>query len=186
MDIYFCPFFKFKKEFQKIKIFSVFFQSPKNAFLVFQTTKYCFFGDEFVNIRFFTEHENSKHIDAMFFARYFIHTISLEAKKTSKKNERNCYHYANRKWKSQKDARASPREWKTVQKWTEKNERFIFKNRQTAHAFIFQKTWKKALMLVFFGPFTRFFHFLNSGKIRKMSEKSHFFHFFLMLCTTFS
>ncbi len=167
-------------------MFSVFFQSLENAFLVFQTTKYGFFGDDFANISFFTEHEKSKHIHAIFFARYFIHTISLEAKKTSKKNERNCYHYANRKWKSQKDARASPREWKTVQKWTEKNERFIFKNRQTTHAFIFQKTRKKVLMLVFFGPFTRFFHFFNSGKIQKMSEKSHFFHFFLMLCTTFS
>jgi hypothetical protein len=38
---------KLKKSFKKIKIFSVFFQSPKFAFLVFQSTKYCFLGDVF-------------------------------------------------------------------------------------------------------------------------------------------
>jgi hypothetical protein len=53
--------------------------------------------------------------------------------------------------------RASPRGLKTVQKWTEKNERFILEKCQTMYAFIGIKTWKKALMLVFFGPFTRFF-----------------------------
>ena len=36
---------KLKKSFKKIKRFSVFFQPPKNAFLVFQSTKYLFFGD---------------------------------------------------------------------------------------------------------------------------------------------
>ena len=107
----------------------------------------------------------------MFFARYFIHTISLEAKKTSKKNERNCYHYANIKWKSQKVVRASPREWKTVQKWTEKNERFYLDKRQTTHALNFLKTWKKVLMLVFFGPFTRFFSLLKMKKNQK-NQKS--------------
>ena len=189
MDIYFCPFSKLKKSFKKIKIFSVFFQSPKNAFLVFQTTKYCFFGDEFVNISFFTEHEKLKHIDAMFFARYFIHTISLEAKKTSKKNERNCYHYANRKWKSQKGARASPREWKTVQKWTEKNERFYLEKCQTTHAFKTRKTRKKCLCSFFSVHLLVFFHFSKWKKIKKngkVSEKSHFFQFFLMLCASFS
>jgi len=41
----FVHFLKLKKSFKKIKIFSVFFQPPKIAFLVFQSTKYCFFGD---------------------------------------------------------------------------------------------------------------------------------------------
>ena len=39
---------KLKKSFKKIKRFSVFFQPPKIVFLVFQSTKYRFFGDDFV------------------------------------------------------------------------------------------------------------------------------------------
>jgi hypothetical protein len=81
MDIYFCPFFKFKKEFQKIKIFSVFFQSPKNTFLVFQPTKYGFFGDEIANKQVFHKPKKSKHMHAIFFVSYCVHPISLEAKK---------------------------------------------------------------------------------------------------------
>jgi hypothetical protein len=49
---------KLKKSFKKIKRFSVFFQPPKNAFLVFQSTKYRFFGDDFVKLRFFRKREN--------------------------------------------------------------------------------------------------------------------------------
>jgi hypothetical protein len=67
-----------------------------------------------------------------------------------------------------------------------KNERFILKNCQTMHAFIFQKSRKKALMLVFFGPFTRFFHFLKMEKIRKNRKNVQKIGFFLMLCATFS
>jgi len=50
----FVHFSNLKKSFKKIKIFSIFFQSPKIAFLVFQTTKYGFFGDHFANIGVFT------------------------------------------------------------------------------------------------------------------------------------
>jgi hypothetical protein len=38
MDIYFCPFFKFKKEFQKNKKIFRFFSIPKNR--VFSFSKY--------------------------------------------------------------------------------------------------------------------------------------------------
>ena len=49
---------KLKKSLKKIKRYSVFFQPPKNAFLVFQSTKYRFFGDDFVKLRFFRKREN--------------------------------------------------------------------------------------------------------------------------------
>jgi len=82
--------------------------------------------------------------------------------------------------------RASPRGLKTVQKWTEKNERFILEKRQTTHAFKFRKTLKNVLMLVFFGPFTRFFHFFKMKKKQKKVKNVRKITFFLMLCTTFS
>jgi hypothetical protein len=41
----------------------------------------------------------------------------------------------------------------------------------TAHAHSFQKMRKKVLMLVFFGPFTRFFHFFEMVKNPKKMEK---------------
>ena len=41
----FVHFLDFKKSFKKIKIFSVFFQSPKIAFLVFQIWKFLFLED---------------------------------------------------------------------------------------------------------------------------------------------
>ena len=117
------------------------------------------------------------------------HCIILADKKTSRKNERNCYHYADRKWKSQKVARASPREWKTVQKWTEKNERFYLEKCQTTHAFKTRKTRKKCLCSFFSVHLLVFFHFSKWKKIKKngkVSKKSHFFQFFLMLCAPFS
>ena len=60
---------------------------------------------------------------------------------------------------------------KTVQKWTEKNERFYLEKCQTTHAFKTRKTRKKVLMLVFFGPFTRFFSLLKMKKNQK-NQKS--------------
>jgi len=81
MDIYFCPFFKFKKEFQKNKNIFHFFQSLKNTFLVFQTTKFRDFEDVFINKQVFHKPKNTKHMYAIFFVSYCVHHISLEAKK---------------------------------------------------------------------------------------------------------
>jgi hypothetical protein len=65
----FVHFLYFKKSLKKVKRFSVFFQSPKIAFLVFQIWK-CLFLEDVLN--------------------YFAIT-------GSKKNERICYLFANKK-----------------------------------------------------------------------------------------
>jgi hypothetical protein len=77
--------------------------------------------------------------------------------------------------------RASPRGLKTVQKWTEKNERFILENFQTTYAFNILKKRKNVLMLVFFGPFTRFFGLFKMSKIQKNRKNVRKIAFFLML-----
>ena len=69
MDIYFCPFFKLKKEFQKNKKIFRFFSIPKIAFLVFQYIEMSLFGGCF----------------GIFLQLLF------------KKNEWNCYLFAHRK-----------------------------------------------------------------------------------------
>jgi hypothetical protein len=42
----------------------------------------------------------------------------------------------------------------------------------------FEKTWKKALMLVFFGPFTRFFWLFENGKNGKNGKNVRKIAFF--------
>ena len=74
-----------------------------------------------------------------------------------------------------------PAEAKRSKNGTKKTSVFHFENRHIINALLFQKIWKKALMLVFFGPFSRFFHFFENWKTPKKSKKSHFLHFFLML-----
>ena len=94
----FVHFLKLKKSFKKIKIFSVFFQPPKIAFLVFQSTKYCFFGDV---LEYFAITESKK-------TSGFVICLLTKNKKNErfenclggivrvKKNERICYLFANR------------------------------------------------------------------------------------------
>jgi hypothetical protein len=53
------------------------------------------------------------------------HCIHLADGNGVKKNERNCYLFALRFWKSQNVARASPRRHKTVPDGLQKNERFL-------------------------------------------------------------
>ena len=65
----FVHFLYFKKSFKKIKIFSVFFQPPKIAFLVFQIWK-CLFLEDVLE----------------YFWNYWV-----------KKNERICYLFAHEK-----------------------------------------------------------------------------------------
>ena len=114
------------------------------------------------------------------------HCIRLADGNGVKKNEWNCYLFAVGIGKSQNVVRASPRRHKTILDGLQKKRAFYFlKNARPRMLSLSEKNTKNVLMLVFFGPFTRFFHFLNSGKIRKMSEKSHFFQFFLMLCAIF-
>jgi len=99
------------------------------------------------------------------------HCIHLADENGVKKNERKCYLFALGIWKSQNDARASPRRYKTVQNGFQKNERFQKIKFPHHTCFHFWKTWKKALMLVFFGPFTRFFALFKNVQNRKKSEK---------------
>jgi hypothetical protein len=50
MDIYFCPFFKFKKEFQKNKKIFRFFSIPKNCIFSFSIYRNVSFWGMFWNI----------------------------------------------------------------------------------------------------------------------------------------
>jgi hypothetical protein len=118
------------------------------------------------------------------------HCINLAAENGVKKNERKCYHYAHEISNFQNVARASPRRIKKCQNGTKKTSVFEIFSSLTTDAHAFRKMRKKALMLVFFGPFSRFFSFFEIRKIRKKSEKcpekSHFSHFFLCSAAYFS
>jgi len=118
------------------------------------------------------------------------HCIHLADENGVKKNERKCYLLALRIWKSQNDARASPRRYKTVQNGFQKNERFQKIKFPHHTCFHFLKNMKKSAYARFFRSIYSFFcTFLKcpkSEKIGKMAEKSCFFKFFLMLCSTFS
>ena len=118
------------------------------------------------------------------------HCIHLADETGVKKNERICYLYALGIWKSQNTTRASPRRHKTVQNGLQKNERF-WKIKKTDHiCFLFLKNIEKSADARFFRSiYSFFFTFLKcpkSKKIGKMSKKTHFFKFFLMLCGAFS
>jgi hypothetical protein len=83
-----------------------------------------------------------------------------------------------------------PAESKSAKMEQKKTSVFDFFFSLTTDAHAFRKMRKKALMLVFFGPFSRFFSFFEIRKIRKKSEKcpekSHFSHFFLCSAVYFS
>jgi len=64
-----------------------------------------------------------------------------------------------------------PAESKSAKMEQKKTSVFDFFSSLTTDAHAFRKTRKKALMLVFFGPFSRFFSFFEIRKIRKKSEK---------------
>jgi len=83
--------------------------------------------------------------------------------------------------KVKKSREHRPAESKRSKNGTKKTSVFRIFINLTTHAHIFWKMRKKALMLVFFGPFSRFFHFLKSekiGKNRKNVQKIAFFPLF--------
>jgi len=74
-------------------------------------------------------------------------------------------------------------------RWIAKKRAFSFEKNARPRMLSFSKKHGKMCLCSFFSVHLLvFFTFLipkKSGKIRKMSKKSHFFKFFLMLCTTF-
>ena len=88
-----------------------------------------------------------------------------------KKNERICYLFARRIWKSQKVVRALSRGQKTVQNEMEKKIVFYFRKTPDHSCFRLDKIYKKSADARFFGQFYNFFLFLKMSKIQKKTEK---------------
>ena len=106
------------------------------------------------------------------------HCIHLAEKRGVKKNERICYHYANRKWKSQKVMRASPRRSKTVQNGPKKNERFWNFHQPYYTCSHVLKTAQKSADARFFRSIYSFFWLFENWKNRKNVRKITFFPIF--------
>ena len=102
-----------------------------------------------------------------------------------KKNERICYLFARRIWKSQKVVRALSRGQKTVQNEMEKKIVFYFRKTPDHSCFRLDKIYKKSADARFFGPFYNFFLFLKMSKIQKKRKNFQKIVFFLMLCGDF-
>ena len=91
-----------------------------------------------------------------------------------------------RNWEKSKCRESIAPQTQNDPRWIAKKRAFYFKKNARPRMLSFLEKHEKMCLCSFFSVHLLvFFHFLNSGKIRKMSEKSHFFQFFLMLCAIF-
>ena len=182
----FVHFLKLKKSFKKIKRFSVFFQSPKIAFLVFQIWKFLFLEDvlEYFAITgskktsgfvicLLTQNKKNERFELCLGA-------SCGSKKTSgivicslteiEKSKMSREHYP-------VDRKRSKTNRKKID--------ILFYKITIPFMLSLYNTTKKSADARFFGPFHKFFLFFKMEKIQKKWKNIRKIAFFLMLCTIF-